>query len=273
MSEEFTARGHAWSGDWPEAFRNVHSREVRDFQASHEERVSFHAWLQWLADRQLGHANERARASGMSIGLYRDLAVGSDSGGSEIWSHPERFASGLAVGAPPDPLGPQGQNWGLPPFNPLTLEEGGLAAFRALVSSNMRHAGAIRIDHAFQLQRLFLIPAGLPSSQGAYLAYPFEAMLAVLRLESHRARCLVIAEDLGTGPDGFSDAIMASGILSYRVLPFERESDGGFKKPDAYPRSALAVTTTHDLPTFRGWWRGLDVDLRETLGVYDPNHR
>ena len=139
----------------------------------------------------------------MSIGLYRDLAVGSDSGGSEIWSHPERFAFGLAVGAPPDPLGPQGQNWGLPPFNPLTLEEGGLAAFRALVSSNMRHAGAIRIDHAFQLQRLFLIPAGLPSSQGAYLRLPsFEAILAVLRLESHRARCLVIAEDLGTGPDG-----------------------------------------------------------------------
>ncbi|MET0744340.1 MAG: malto-oligosyltrehalose synthase [Microvirga sp.] len=270
LSEDFTARGHAWSGDWPEAFRNVHSQEVRDFRESHEERVAFHAWLQFLADRQLGHANERARASGMSIGLYRDLAVGSDSGGSEIWSHPERFAFGLAVGAPPDPLGPQGQNWGLPPFNPLTLEEGGLAAFRALVSSNMRHAGAIRIDHAFQLQRLFLIPAGLPSSQGAYLAYPFEAMLAVLRLESHRARCLVIAEDLGTGPDGFSDAIMASGILSYRVLPFERESDGGFKKPDAYPRSALAVTTTHDLPTFRGWWRGLDVDLRETLGVYDP---
>ena len=95
----------------------------------------------------------------------------------------------------------------------------------------MRHAGAIRIDHAFQLA------APLPDSgrrrrgqDGAYVGYPFEAMLAVLRLESHRAKCLVIAEDLGTAPEGFSDALMASGILSYRVLAFEREQDGGFKR-------------------------------------------
>ncbi|WP_134498414.1 4-alpha-glucanotransferase, partial [Microvirga pakistanensis] len=73
------------------------------------------------------------------------------------------------------------------------LEEQGLAAFRDLVAANMRHAGAIRIDHAFQLQRLFLSPSGAPASQGAYVDYPFEAMLAVLRVESHRARCLVIA--------------------------------------------------------------------------------
>jgi (1->4)-alpha-D-glucan 1-alpha-D-glucosylmutase len=205
----------------------------------------------------------------MNIGLYRDLAVGADAGGSEIWANPERFAPGLSIGSPPDPFGPTGQNWGLPPFNPLTLEEQGLAAFRALVSSNMRHAGAIRIDHAFQLQRLFLIPSGLSAAQGAYVTYPFEAMLAVLRLESNRARSLVIAEDLGTGPDGFSDAIMASGLLSYRVLWFEREDGGAFKRPRSYPHSALAVFTTHDLPTFRGWWRGLDTDLRHTLGVYD----
>ena len=111
----------------------------------------------------------------MNVGLYRDLAVGADRGGSEIWSRPERFAEGLSVGAPPDLLGPQGQDWGLPPFNPLTLEEEGLAAFRALVAANMRHAGAIRIDHAFQLQRLFLIPPGKPATEGAYVAYPFEA--------------------------------------------------------------------------------------------------
>jgi (1->4)-alpha-D-glucan 1-alpha-D-glucosylmutase len=133
----------------------------------------------------------------------------------------------------------------------------------------MRHAGAIRIDHAFQLRRLFVIPSGAPASQGAYIDYPFEAMLAVLRLESHRARCLVIAEDLGTAPEGFSDAIMESGVLSYRVLPFEREG-AAFKRPEEYPRSALAVITTHDLPTFIGWWRGLDIDMRQTLGVFEP---
>ncbi|KFG69011.1 malto-oligosyltrehalose synthase [Microvirga sp. BSC39] len=269
LSEHFRAQGRFWTGEWPEAFRSVRSDEVRQFRSQEAERVAFHAWLQWLADRQLGQAAERARAAGLPIGLYRDLAVGSDGGGSEIWSTPERYAPGLSIGAPPDPLGPQGQDWGLPPFNPLTLEEQGLAAFRDLVSANMRHAGAIRIDHAFQLQRLFLIPSGAPASQGAYVDYPFEAMLAVLRIESHRARCLVIAEDLGTAPEGFSDAIMASGVLSYRVLPFERE-EAAFKKPEQYPRSALAVITTHDLPTFTGWWRGLDIDLRQTLGIFDP---
>lgn len=269
LSEHFREQGCAWVGDWPEPYRDIRSIEVSRFRSEHQERVAFHVWLQWLADRQLARADERARAAGLTIGLYRDLAVGADGGGSEIWATPERFAPGLAIGAPPDPLGPQGQNWGLPPFNPLTLEEQGLAAFRDLVAANMRHAGAIRIDHAFQLQRLFLIPSGAPASQGAYVDYPFEAMLAVLRVESHRARCLVIAEDLGTAPKGFSDAIMTSGVLSYRVLPFEREGSS-FKRPDDYPRSALAVLTTHDLPTFRGWWQGLDIDLRQTLGIFDP---
>jgi (1->4)-alpha-D-glucan 1-alpha-D-glucosylmutase len=134
----------------------------------------------------------------------------------------------------------------------------------------MRHAGAIRIDHAFQLQRLYLIPVGQSGASGAYVNYPFEAMLAVLRLESSRAKALVIAEDLGTGPEGFSDAIMRSGILSYRVLAFERNDGLGFKPPGDYPRDALTVITTHDLPTFVGWWHGLDTDLRQSLGIYDP---
>lgn len=269
LAEHFREQGRLWIGDWPAEYRSVHSVAVRRFRLDHAERVAFHAWLQWLADIQLDQAAARAQAAGLPIGIYRDLAVGADGGGSEIWATPERYAPTLSIGAPPDPLGPQGQNWGLPPFNPLTLEEQGLAAFRDLVSANMRHAGAIRIDHAFQLQRLFLIPSGAQASQGAYVDYPFEAMLAVLRVESHRAQCLVIAEDLGTAPEGFSDAIMDSGVLSYRVLPFEREGSA-FKKPRQYPRPALAVLTTHDLPTFTGWWRGLDIDLRQTLGIFDP---
>jgi (1->4)-alpha-D-glucan 1-alpha-D-glucosylmutase len=269
LSEQFRAEGARWLGDWPEAFRTARSDEVRRFRADRAERIGFHAWLQWVADRQLEAASQRARGAGMIIGLYRDLAVGADRAGSEVWSAPERFGTGLSVGAPPDPLGPQGQDWGLPPLNPIALTREGLAPFRALVAANMRHAGAVRIDHAFQLRRLFLIPSGEPASRGAYLDYPFEALLAVLRLESQRARCMVIAEDLGTGPEGFSDAIMRCGLLSYRVLSFEREHDGAFRRPAAYPRQAVAVITTHDLPTFVGWWRGLDIDLRQTLGIFD----
>ncbi|MCB8822192.1 malto-oligosyltrehalose synthase [Microvirga rosea] len=269
LSEHFRNQDLWWVGDWPDAYRTAETEEVRAFRETHHEQVSFHAWLQWLADLQLGAAAERARACGMPIGLYRDLAVGADRGGSEIWSDAVHFSPSLSVGAPPDPLGPQGQDWGLPPLNPLALEQHGISAFRNLVRANMRHAGAIRIDHAFQLQRLFLIPSGAPASQGAYVDYPFEALLAVLRIESHRACCLVIAEDLGTAPEGFSDAIMRSGLLSYRVLPFERNG-AAFKTPRDYPSSALAVLTTHDLPTFTGWWKGLDIDLRQTFGVFDP---
>ncbi|ALA20598.1 hypothetical protein AL346_23255 (plasmid) [Chelatococcus sp. CO-6] len=266
LSEHFRDQGCRWSGDWPAPFRDCHAREVRDFAAAQAERVRFHAWLQYEADRQLAAAAERARA--MPVGLYRDLAVGPDGAGSEVWAQPAAFAQGLTTGAPPDLLGPQGQNWGLPPPNPLTMAMDGFAAFRALVAANLRHAGAIRIDHAFQLQRLFVIPAGATAADGAYVTYPFDALLAVLRIESHRARCLVIAEDLGTAPEGFSDAIIASGLLSYRLLPFERTGDGGFRSPRNYPSSALAAMSTHDLPTFRGWWAAADVDARERLGIF-----
>ncbi len=270
LSERFRHEGRSWLGEWPEPYRDCASAEVRAFVREKADRVGYHAWLQQVADEQLAAAAAAARTGGMSVGLYRDLAVGSDRGGSELWSAPDRFGRTLSIGAPPDLLAPQGQDWGLPPLNPLILEANGLAAFRALVQANMRHAGAIRIDHAFQLQRLYVIPVGEGGGAGAYVDYPFAAMLAVLRLESHRAEALVIAEDLGTGPEGFSDAVMASGVLSYRVLAFERQPDGAFKPPSAYPRAAMTVVTTHDLPTFTGWWRGLDTDLRQSLGIYDP---
>jgi (1->4)-alpha-D-glucan 1-alpha-D-glucosylmutase len=270
LSEHFAAQGKQWIGEWPEAYRDAKSEAVRQFRDGNPSRIAFHAWLQWIADTQLAQAQARARSAGMPIGLYRDLAVGVDRAGAEHWSRPDWFIPGMAVGAPPDPLGPSGQNWGLPPFNPRTLEAQGLLAFRTLVAANMRHAGAIRIDHAFQLQRLFIVPDGLSAAEGVYVNYPFEAMLAVLRLESHRARALVIAEDLGTAPDGFSDAIMRSDLLSYRIMNFEREHGGAFKAPAAYPRKALAAVATHDLPTFAGWWKDLDTDLRESLNVFSP---
>ena len=262
LSEHFKARGMHWIGDWPEPYRDAHGEAVKLFREEHPQLVAFHAWLQWVADLQLAAAQERSLAAGMPIGLYRDLAVGVDKAGAELWARPDWFVPGVAVGAPPDLLGPEGQDWGLPPFNPRTLEEQGLQAFRTLVAANMRHAGAIRIDHAFQIQRLYVVPDGMPAKEGAYINYPFAAMLAVLRIESHRAKSIVIAEDLGTSPEGFSDAIMTSNILSYRILNFERDG-ASFKPPAAYPRKALAAVATHDLPTFAGWWQGLDTHLRE----------
>ena len=167
LSEHFAAAGASWVGEWPDAFRHAESEAVKQFAASQSDRIAFHAWLQWQADHQLGAAHHAARKAGMGIGLFRDLAVGVDPAGSDIWSNPTHFATGLSIGAPPDLLGPDGQNWGLPPFDPLEMERTGLSAFREMVAANMRHAGAIRIDHAFQLRRLYLVPQGAPATDGA----------------------------------------------------------------------------------------------------------
>lgn len=263
LSERFCAQGLNWSGAWPQQFQARNSPSVNAARHELSDAVSFHAWLQWIADQQLQSAAQAASDSGMEIGLYRDLAVGADRFGSEAWRDPSAILSSASIGAPPDPLGPQGQNWGLPPLDPHALALDGLHAFRELVRANIRHSGAIRIDHAFQLERLFLIPNGMDPNAGAYVDYPFEALLACLRIESHRAKALVIAEDLGTAPPGFSRSIMQSGLLSYRLLLFERDGDGRFLPPQSYPEHALASITTHDLPTFQGWRRGLDIDMRD----------
>lgn len=265
LSEKFARGGVLSVNDWPSEFQSPQSEAVSRFQAGSPQLIGFHAWLQWLAALQLSNAQERGLASGMSIGLYRDLAVGANGEGGEVWGRPDRYLRDLFIGAPPDLLSPRGQNWGLLPFNPRSLANEGMAGFRELVSANMRNAGALRIDHAFQLQRLYLIPTSATPQHGAYVNFPLEEMLAVLRLESKRAKAMVIAEDLGTGPNGFSEKLMDMGILSSRIFAFERRGDGAFKSPESYPRNSLAAFATHDLPTFAGWWKGLDTDLRESM--------
>jgi (1->4)-alpha-D-glucan 1-alpha-D-glucosylmutase len=270
LSEHFrgTPEPRHWWGDWPEPYRDPASAESCAFAEAHGQRVRFFAWLQFHCERQLAAAQEAAKRAGMAIGLYRDLAVGADLAGAEIWLEPERYARGISVGAPPDAYNLAGQNWGLPPLNPLVLQATGGRPFAELVRANMAHAGALRIDHALGLARLFHIPRPHGPKDGAYVSYPMEALLAVLKIESHRRRCLVVGEDLGTVPEGFSDTLMQAGIFSYRVLLFQREADGAFAPPNRYPPAALVTASTHDLPTLVGWWRGADIELRQTLGLY-----
>ena len=257
--------------EWPEPYRSPHSAEVKEFARERSAEVDFYCWLQWLADSQLQAAQQAAMSQGMRLGLYRDLAVGCDRAGSEMWEAPENFIPGVTIGAPPDEYNRKGQNWGLPPLNPLVLKKRGYAPFIQLLRANMRHCRALRIDHAFGLARLFLIPEGGDAAHGAYLRYPFDDLLAVIRLESHRQQCIVIGEDLGTFPPGYKEKAAESGILSYRVLYFEREQDR-FIPPDRYPAQALVTLSTHDLPTLKGWLAQKDIDEREKLGLYpDPD--
>jgi 4-alpha-glucanotransferase len=254
-----------WQG-WPEAYRNPQSPAVATFAQEHVHEIGFHAFLQWLTERSLAAAQDAAREAGMRIGVIADLAVGMDAGGSHAWSRPDDILQGVSIGAPPDPLGPLGQDWGLTTFSPKALRENGFAPFIATLRAAMRIAGGVRIDHVMGLQRLWLVPWGMPSSEGVYLQYPIDDMLRIVALESHRHRAIVIGEDLGTVPDGFRGRIAQAGIAGMRVLLFEREDDGRFRAPQHWDANAVAMTTTHDLPTISGWWQGNDIAWRDRLG-------
>ena len=226
----------------------------------------FALFCQWLADRQLGRAAARARERGLEIGFYRDLAVGAAPDGAEAWAHAGALAQGASVGAPPDPFSVQGQNWNLPAPNPLAGAREGWAALSALYAANMRHAGMLRIDHAMGLQRLFLIPDGARPADGAYLAYPLDDLIGHIALESHRARCMVVGEDLGTVPEGFRARLTRANILGMRVLWFERRG-AEILPPAAYPPLSVACVATHDLATLAGWWQGADIAEKLSLGL------
>jgi 4-alpha-glucanotransferase len=253
---------------WPAEFRDVDSPAVAAFAAEHAEEVDFHAFLQFQADRGLARAQARARAAGMGIGLISDLAVGTDGGGSHCWARPLETLQGVTVGAPPDMFQRSGQNWGLAAFSPRGLVSCGFTAFLEMLRAALAHAGGVRIDHSMGLHRLWVVPEGAGATEGAYLRFPETDLLRLIALESLRARAIVVAEDLGTLPDGFQDRLAQAGISGMRVLWFERDRADHFTRPSGWTRQAAAMTTTHDLPTVAGWWRGRDIDWRERL---DPD--
>ncbi len=272
-SEQMVAQGrHSWH-DWPADDRDASPEALARFESANLEAIEFHEYLQWLADEQLDRVRATARALRMGIGLYQDLAVGIDGGGAEVWEAREVFGAGMSVGAPPDAWNLRGQNWGLPPWNPIALRAAAYQPFIDLLRANMRHAGALRIDHVMELTRLFWIPAGKGPSEGTYVGYPFEDLLGILALESVRNRCVVIGEDLGTVPEGFRERMLEAGVLSYRLLYFEREPDGSVRKPEHYPPEAAVAISTHDLPPIASFWSGADIELRDRLGLWPSPER
>ncbi len=252
---------------WPEELRDPAGEGARRFAAEHAEDVEFFLYLQWLAHEQLSRAQALAATLGMPVGLYGDYAVGASASGAESWSDRGIYRLQAEIGAPPDPLALKGQGWGIPPPDPIALEQDKLHSFVRLIRDNMRYYGALRLDHVMSLFRLWWVPAHHSPLDGAYVHYPVHQLLTVLALESARARCLVVGEDLGVVPDEMRAAMPQYGVYHYKVMLFER-SAGKFRAPGEYLRRALATVTTHDMPTLRGYWEGGDIDLRVRLNLY-----
>jgi 4-alpha-glucanotransferase len=249
--------GHPWS-QWPAELRNPGSAAVAAFADRHADRVSYHAWLQWLLDEQL-------RQAAAANNLINDLAVGSDPDGADTWLGQDVYARGIAVGAPPDDFNTLGQDWGFPPFDPWRLRAAGYAPFIETLRAAFRHSAGIRIDHVFGLFRLFWIPVGFSPTDGVYVRCPAPELLDIVALESERAGAFVVGEDLGTTEPGVREELGARGLLSYRVLWFEDSP------PSEYPWQSVGTVATHDLPTIAGLWTGADERLQQRLGL-QPNH-
>ena len=272
LQAHYYAKGvDAWGWQkFDKEFDNAASPFVAQWRKDHEDDVRFYAYLQFIADEQLHEAFEISKKEGMILGLYRDLAVGVSKGSCDVWSDTDRVYRDASVGAPPDPLGPIGQSWGLSPMDPDSLK---MAAYRPLINlyrQNMKSCGAMRIDHAAGLYRMWWVPLGENASEGAYVNYSMHDLLGIIALESVRSRCLIIAEDLGTIPQQLREELKKVGALSYKLFFGEIAHDGGFIAPKDYQSVAMSAITTHDMPTLVGWWGNGDLTLGQKLGLYTP---
>ena len=265
LSEHFHDK--VWR-EWPSDFHDPESSSVARFQKSHVDRINFYYYVQWLCELQLTQLDQVAQKVSLRLGLYHDLPVGIHPDGADAWGFQAQLARDVTLGAPPDTFNLNGQNWGLLAPNPRALRQHGYEFFRHTVSQNMKHGGVLRIDHALGLFRMFLVPFGQRGQDGLYVKTYVDEMLAVLALESVRHKVIVVGEDLGTVTPAIQQKLEASGLLSYRLLLFEREGSGAFHLPHQFPQQALASATTHDLPTLKGYWEGRDIEVKHEANLY-----
>jgi len=258
---------------WPAPWRMPGSAEVDAFAHEHADTIAFHTFLQWCASRALGDAQHAARGAGMATGLIADLAVGADRAGSDAWAHGTTLLRGVSLGAPPDLFNAAGQAWGVTTWTPDALRAERYMPFIELLRAAFAHAGGIRIDHVLGFARMWIVPDGGSPRDGAYLRYPLDDLVRLVALEAARHRAIAIGEDLGTVPAGLRERLGAQGVAGMRVLWFEREANGAFRPPSAWDRDAIAMTSTHDLPTVAGWWRGVDLGWRRAAAEAEAAKR
>ena len=266
LDQYYSRPGQVGWQSWPSELHQPDGEAVEKFARSQEREIRFYMWLQWLCAEQLREVNQAAAEYGVKLGIYGDLAVGVARGSADTWLNRQDYCMDVSVGAPPDPLGPTGQNWNLPPLNPSMLKHTGYEKFAHLLRENMRLYGVLRIDHVMALCRLWWVLNDKTADFGAYVHYDAEVMFAILALESRRNRCVIIGEDLGTVPDQARYLLNRYQVFSYKVMYFSKGWNG-FQLPEEYPEQAITVISTHDVAPLAGYWTGKDLDTMFKLGT------
>jgi len=266
LDQYYSRPGQVGWQSWPSEFHQPDGEAVEKFARSHEREIRFYMWLQWLCAEQLHEVNQAAAEYGVKLGIYGDLAVGVARGSADTWLNRQDYCMDVSVGAPPDPLGPTGQNWNLPPLNPSMLKHTSYEKFAHLLRENMRLYGVLRIDHVMSLCRLWWVLNDKTADFGAYVHYDAEVTFAILALESQRNRCVIIGEDLGTVPDQARYLLHRYQVFSYKVMYFSKGWNG-FQLPEEYPEQAITVISTHDVAPLAGYWIGKDLDTMFKLGT------
>jgi 4-alpha-glucanotransferase len=264
--------GNRWTWrDWPGEYHDPHSTASEQFAREHHRLLSYYKFTQFVIEEQLASAQKYAKQQGLPFGLYHDLALATDSCGSDLWAYPQFYVSGCRVGAPPDDFSPSGQDWAFPPPHSDAHFKDGYRLYRESIRKIVRHGGALRIDHVMRLFRLFWIPEGASAADGTYVRDRATDLMRILALESERSQNIIVGEDLGTVTDEIRDMLGRFRILSYRLFYFEKHRDGRFKGTNEYPRQALVASSTHDLATMSGFWQGRDIEARRSAGLVDDD--
>lgn len=230
----------------------------------------YHLYAQFAFHRQLGGIADRMRQGGGIV--YLDLPVGVRGDGFDVWNNPGLFAPRAMVGAPPDPYFTSGQKWGFPPMHPEAMEDSGFAYMIDSIRHFMRWSDVLRLDHVMAFHRLFWIPRGMEAKDGAYVGYPEEPLWAILCLESHRNRCRLIGENLGTVPAAVMRAMKRHGFGSLYVAQYEAQPKAAAALRPV-PTDVVASLNTHDMPPIANWLEAGDVDDRITMGMFSESLR
>ena len=261
----FRAIGERLERPWPAWPSAMPPAEIH-VEAADRDAIRYHLYAQWAAARQIAELAKDAGARG--VGLYLDVPVGVHPDAFDVWRHPALFARGAALGAPPDPLFADGQDWSAPAPHPEAARQDRYAYFRAGLAHQMAHATAVRLDHVMGLHRLFWIPRGGEAADGAYVRYPADELYAIVCLESRRHRTRVVGENLGTVPRYVNAALSRHGLAQLHVAQFGI-APGAANPLARVPRRAFACVNTHDTPTFAGFLAGRDIAGRIERGVLD----